>query len=244
MIDTLKSKLKRLSFRIFVALGIVALLGSAWFSVYLSSYDGIEFSPYSFQTRTFNFQKIFSSKGKTTVDVSNRCKSTNVLKHLTNSTQNPSALARWDLVSSNGPLGGLQYRGEASGLVVALETYDSKKMELVWDNWSADHPLLARILWPAIQKISIHHAYFVIPELLGEVLELESEEILKLKITKYSLYGALLQSERLVEQKKWDEAKSTLQWGISLCQDPDWKDSLEGIQLQKLNELVISNLPQ
>lgn len=244
MIDTHKSKLKPTSYKIFVALGIVAFLGSAWFTVYLSSYGGLEFSPYSFQTRAFNFQKIFFLKGKTTVEISKPCKSTNVLKHLTNSTQNPNALARWDLVSSNVLQGGQQSRGEASVLVVALETYDSSKMDLVWDNWSVEHPKFAAILWPAIQKISIHHAYFVIPELLGEVLEIESEVLLMSKITKYSLYGALLQSERLVEQSKWEEAKSTLQWGVSLCQDSDWKESAEGLQLQKLNALVTSNLPQ
>ncbi len=206
-----------------------------------AQYTGTEFSPYSFQTREFQHQlNLFSSfgRGVTTVDAGIPCSSPEITKHLTNATQTPVALARWDLVQTETLPGSLPYRGEAAILVNALKIYDFSTNEFAWERWSTDNPKLAKILWPAIQQIAIHHAYFVIPELLSEIKlsKPDESEILEI-IAKSSVSGALLQSEKLVALEKWEQALECIRWGLSFAKN-DRDDSPNRDRLRELLSLA------
>lgn len=236
-----KNSRKSIFFWIAVALAGVLSLGALAIYSPSTRYTGTEFSPYSFQTREFQYQlNLFSSLGRgvTTVDVGIPCSSPEITKHLTNSTQNPIALARWDLVQTDTGAGSRSYQGEAAVLVNSLKIYDFSTNMLAWERWSADNPSLAAILWPAIQQIAIHHAYFVIPELLSEIerTKPDESEILEI-IAKSSVSGALLQSEKLVALEEWEQALESIRWGLSFAEN-DRDDSPNRNRLRELLSLT------
>lgn len=239
MVETRKSNRKCHTFIGLIAIAVVALLGL----IYISSrnYEGVEFSPYSFQTRSFNYRlSIFSgfSQGTMIVEPSAAFCSTDVTKYLSNSTQSPVALSRWDLVNSGSLTIDGTFRGEASVLVEALQMFDSKANDTVWGKWSFDNPKLAAVLWPSIQELAIHNIYFVIPELLMQIPDLKTTERLDQEIAKFSVSGALIQSERLVAMNRSVEAKSVIEWGLSISQRRVLWESPEVRQLQQLLESV------
>jgi hypothetical protein len=240
-----KNSQKTIFFWIAVALASVVSLGSLAVFSTSTQYTGTEFSPYSFQTREFKYQlNLFSSLGRgvTTVDVGIPCNSPEIIKHLTNATQTPIALARWDLVETDAGTGSRPHQGEAAILVNTLKIYDSSTRMLAWERWSADNPSLAAILWPAIQQIAIHHAYFVIPELLSEIDRTtpDESEIIE-KIAKFSISGALLQSERLAELEDWEQALECIRWGLSFAEN-DRDESPDRKRLRELLSLTTSHV--
>jgi hypothetical protein len=188
-------------------------------------YEGIEFSPYSFQTRAFVYQlPVFSrfGKGVTTIDVGSPIASSDIMQYLSTPTQTPVALARWDLVQTGGTASASPYLGEAATLVNSIKNITFSANQMNWEGWSADHPSLAAILWPAVQQIAIHHAYFVIPELLAEIERGGPQESkIREKIEKFSISGAILQSERLIAMKDWENAVATIRWGLSFGDNED-----------------------
>jgi hypothetical protein len=236
-----KNSRKSIFFWIAVALASVVSLGALTAYSTSTQYTGTEFSPYSFQTREFLYQlNLFSSLGRsaTTVDIGIPCSSPEITKHLTNATQTPIALARWDLVQTDTGTGTRPYQGEAAILVNVLKIHDFSTNDLVWERWSADNPSLAAILWPAIQQIAIHHAYFVIPELLSEIKlsKPDESEILEI-IAKSSVSGALLQSEKLVAFEEWEQALDCIRWGLSFAKN-DRDDSPNRDRLRELLSLT------
>jgi len=125
-------------------------------------------------------------------------------------------------------------------LVNSIKVNDFLSNELAWERWSVDQPKLAAILWPAIQQIAIYHAYFVIPELLAEIERTEPKESkIREKIAKFSISGALLQSERLVVMEDWDQALETIRWGLSFVDN----DRGETASLARLRELLRLTTP-
>jgi len=238
-----KNSRKSIFFWVVISTVGVLTLGAVTFYTASTRYTGTEFSPYSFQIRDFSYQSnLFSAfgRGVTTVDAGAPCSSTDIMKHLTNATQTPVALARWDLVRTESGVGSLPYLGEAAILVNSIKVHDFLSNEVAWERWSADHPKLAAILWPAIQQMAIHHAYFVIPELLAEIERTEPEESkIREKIAKFSISGALLQSERLVAMEDWDQVLETIRWGLSFGDN----DRDETASLARLRELLRLTTP-
>ncbi|MCY2973460.1 MAG: hypothetical protein NTW52_02205 [Planctomycetota bacterium] len=240
-------KNSRKSIFFWIAVALAGVLPLWALTVYSTStqYTGTEFSPYSFQTREFQYQlNLFPSLGRgvTTVDTGIPCSSPEITKHLTNATQTPIALARWDLVRTDTGAGSRPFQGEAAILVNTLKIQDSSTRILAWELWSTDNPSLAAILWPAIQQIAIHHAYFVIPELLSEIERTKPDESeISEIIGKFSISGALLQSERLVALEEWEQALECIRWGLSFAESQR-EESPNGKRLRELVSLTTSHV--
>ncbi len=55
-------------------------------------------------------------------------------------------------------------RGDANILLQYLDAEDSKATHR-WVKWSEDHPQLAKVFWPAVQKLALHDLYVFLPNL-------------------------------------------------------------------------------
>ncbi len=166
--------------------------------------------------------------GGTVVQPSTLACSIEISKHLTNSTR-ANGIERWDLVHYSTSFGQL-VDSEASILVNGFEAIDHNE-DKIWEKWSKDYPAQAAILWPAIQKLAIHRAYFAIPELLHFAATSPTKQDLADHVERISRLAAADQVARLVEKKDFSEARLTLEWGESFGSAPEF-DRLE-VLIQK-----------
>lgn len=199
----------------------VAVLGLGW--VFLSATGffflqsrGREISPYSFSGRDFQIYRWF---GGTVVQPSSLACSTEISKHLTIPTRT-YGIERWDLVTYWGGFFKGEVKSEASILVEAFETRDSKA-ELVWEKWSKENPGLARILWPAVQQLAIHRAYFALPELLKDAAACPQAGELSKAIDGTSLRAGLDQAARHIAKNEFSDARIALEWAKTLGSSPE-----------------------
>jgi len=46
-----------------------------------------------------------------------------------------------------------------------------------WDEWNADHPKIATVLWPIVADLARKNRYLVIPDLMRTAMAMESDEV-------------------------------------------------------------------
>ncbi len=85
--------------------------------------------------------------------------------HLSNSSVT-SGVNRWDLVNFRRDLQILTQWVKAAILTDILGD-ENHALSESWKDWSVNKPKLAAILWPAIQQLAIHQAYFAVPNCLS-----------------------------------------------------------------------------
>lgn len=168
--------------------------------------SGTEFSAISFTCRDF---KISPWTGRTVVQPSYLACSSEISKHLTNSTRTIGN-ERWDLVDYWTLMQG-RVNSEASILTQSMRA-ENAEHELVWENWSKDNPKLAKILWPAVQQLSMHRAYFALPELLRIAAASPPGNELRSEINRLSSRAAVDQIARHIAKKEFSDARLTLVW--------------------------------
>jgi hypothetical protein len=173
---------------------------------------GREFSPYSFNIRTFRY----IPKIKTDNEPSSLVCPLEISKHLSNSTI-ASGVDRWDVVSFRKGFANFDSRGEAAILIEALG--DQKQVPgHGWEDWSSKNPKLAAFLWPAVQQLAIHRAYFAIPELLETSRTCSTEKAIQSAIEKVSIQAAIDQANRLRGETRAAEALAVVRWGKTVGQ--------------------------
>lgn len=155
----------------------IALCGLLSF-FYVGAINGTEFSPNTFQSRSFRYLRIpgtMSRLGPTTLGPTFSTTELEILKHLTrqngSDTWHPIAI-----VNSN-----LAPKYPAALLVESLSR-KSPEGNSIWAAWSAKNPALASTLWPFIQSMALNNIYLEIPNILefaenysGPVEKFESE---------------------------------------------------------------------
>ena len=143
-----------------------------------SRVSGSEFSPDTFQTRTFQYFRVPGIRLQLYSTRYSQPQATpgasfDILKHLQNkSSQSP----RWDLVEAQ--QGATTEKYPAALLVGALEIRNSTYTPL-WEHWSAAHPAKAAILWPLVQQLALDGQYLLIPQLLSNALESEEPQTIE-----------------------------------------------------------------
>jgi hypothetical protein len=124
---------------------------------------GVEFSPQSFQRRSYTFFQIPLIRWQVT-PVWRDDQTQELEQHLGRQRLLPNRLApsRWDIVwvteSSR------RREGDPAILTRYLEVTDSQRNQR-WLTWTIEHPERAKALWPAVQLAAELNAYVLIPPL-------------------------------------------------------------------------------
>lgn len=193
---------------VFVLLIALAILS------FSSTISGTEFSPNTFQTRSFTYSRIPGTRiriAPTKLGTTTAAISIDILKHLPTSNRTPE----WHVTkisSSSGEVHG------ADILVNALGQRTADGIDM-WGTWSLAHPNAASVFWPMVQQVAFQQLYECIPELL-QVAETVDDPI---QLEKESLV-AIERTVRERIQRSTEEAQTTdlLDWFSGLTvKDPE-----------------------
>jgi hypothetical protein len=151
------------------AWSLLALLGAAYLgytvTVTFGAVKGVEFCPQTFEQRSYSFYELPLVGIMITAKV-----------HEDLTTAAETALASQKFITP--PAGGqqdwhivigtrgtrLRRKGDASLLLEYLDAKDGQNHHR-WIKWSEDHTQLAKIFWPAVQRLAVHELYVFVPEL-------------------------------------------------------------------------------
>lgn len=200
--------------------GILFLLAIALCSLlsllYVGTIKGTEFSPNTFQSRSFSYLRIPGTRsrlGPTTLGPSSPTTELEILKHLTRQS-GPDTWHPIAILNSN-----LTPKYPAALLVESLSR-KSPEGNSIWAAWSANHPNLASTLWPFIQWMALNNIYLEIPNILefaenysgpDDKFEVELHSLAREQLLSHrSLYEAYANSPNLsidfptwIEIEKW-----------------------------------------
>jgi hypothetical protein len=183
------------AFVLLIALGVFS---------FTSRISGTEFSPNTFQTRSFSYSRIPGTSTRltpTNISQSASAASIDILKHLPilNRAQ------EWHVMSVAGVSG--EFQG-ANVLATALKQRAPDGND-VWGAWSVRHPTAAAVFWPLIQQVAFQQLYECIPELL-QIAELADDPV---SLERDSL-SVILRATKERIKRSTEEAQSTelLDW--------------------------------
>jgi hypothetical protein len=153
-----------------LVLGIVGVLGVLFVIFYATIafgvVDGEEFSPDTFERRSFIYYEI-PLIGQQITPIG-RDDTTNPLESYLCTQKlvpvNKSTKPRWDLVYARRSTVEV-FRGDAAIFCAYLDAED-KEGNLYWKTWTEEHPKLAKILWPAVARVANQQLYIFAPEML------------------------------------------------------------------------------
>ena len=208
--------------------GIVAALAFFLLIVYLflrmsGGVYGEEFSPDTFDQRTFSYNKMpltgwIVQKRRLdnyTNPVAQHIVSAGYIKTIKNDPQ------VWHLVedtksSRSSP------DFDARILVDILEA-ESSEGDLVWMNWSMDHQKCSAILWPEVARLARDYEYWAIPDLMDLATEAEESKTsaFQTKIQQYVSEIYVDQAQRLIDDKKNEKALRYLDQAIEVMPSAD-----------------------
>ncbi len=176
-----------------------------------SAINGREFSPNSFQWRTFRYTRVPWTKIRlTSTDLGtlNSVAPTDVLKHLATLPQ----AQRWHVIEVEGENGATH---EANILYLALQQRNASGLSY-WGAWSVDHPQRAAVFWPLVQQAAMERLYFCVPKLL-DVAE-SSKDLDELECRSLqTLADAVIESGTSLRTAGDDPAMDTLvDWFMAL----------------------------
>lgn len=178
---------------------------------------GTEFSPYSFSARSFRYVMHWRNTPDTPWTV---C-ATEITKHLSNSTTAPGT-DRWDAVKFSKGFQVVGSIGEAALLYDRINNRTGQGEN--WEEWSKTHAKRAAVLWPAVQQLAIHRAYFAIPELLDQARLSNSEKEFAAQLQSICRTAVVDQANRFLSESHTTEARSLLEWGKSLGESNELRE--------------------
>lgn len=199
--------------------GIVRLFGKV---------TGREFAPSHFETRTFSFIEIPLVQLQIT-PIKRSSQYSRLAAYLSTSgtiprPQGPPAV--WHLVELSRPATSAE-PADAKLLVDLMEHHHKNAAAtsaLYWHQWSIDHPELATILWPEVQKLASRELYVLIPDLFQIADAASSPESLSADMHAYlkSSYARLIRDAEAADQTAL--AQSLRQEAMSdYPDDPQWQ---------------------
>lgn len=140
---------------------------------------GKEFSPQTFQVRTFTYRRLPGTTFRlSATKLTNPASLVDkpVLQHLTAPTSNP----RWDIIDVSE---GAAFEERPPAILYKLLEARGANSDRHWNEWSAAHPELAKVFWPIIQKQALEKRYPIVPELCDIAMDSESAESLQTRCT-------------------------------------------------------------
>jgi hypothetical protein len=169
---------------------VPALAFLAYLTFYLGCVQGQEFSPDTFQRRSFSFYEVplfgLQVSPISRDFITGSCETYLIDQKLIVPDPKTASGPRWDLVFANRGFGAterLSAYSEAKILCYYLDAQDKKGIS-IWRGWSEKHPAQARILWPAIANLARQHLYLFTPDLMRLAEANLSPEELKSQIAR------------------------------------------------------------
>jgi 3-methyladenine DNA glycosylase AlkC len=229
-----------LVYTLWVVLGTLAAalfvyVATLWFG----GVHGTEFSPQTFERRSYSFYELPLVRWQVTAIRHDDLTGTTETFLTTNSyIPAPPAGAPQDwhiIVGSQGTK--LARKGDASILMQYLDAQDSADYHR-WVKWSEDNPKLAKIFWPAVQRLAKDDLYVFIPDLF--LLAKEADDPVKLQASLDQLVAAklLFLARRLQARDEHANAIKLLDDAIQL--DPANKELPKARETSKS---VVKNQP-
>jgi len=185
---------------------------------------GQEFSPDLFKRRNFHYTQIpiiqFQVYPITRTDYTGELAI--YLKQHKYITSTNANQPRWDLIYQGG-IDPSSENCDARLLCEYLDQYDENR-NLLWLEWTEDHPALGKVFWPIIAKLARKGDYLLVPELFGL-----AKDATKVELFQRSLNTSLSQQYRLraeMEQKQSNHSKAVDYFTEALSYDPLDPDAL------------------
>ena len=142
--------------------------------------EGEEFAPDTFQRRTYSYYELPLVQLKIT-PITRRVSQYQLEQTLVNGSyiipREPPK--RWDLIIAR--RAGQSWRqGDALILSHYLDAWDANNnMTSYWETWTANHPALAKVLWPEVASLARQDLYFLIPPLFDQALATDNPQMLQ-----------------------------------------------------------------
>lgn len=188
--------------------------------------SGTEFSPTHFQQRDFGFYEIplihlqISPIRRTSSTPS----TAKFLRQKSLVTAPKGQPTDWHLVKISRGIGGTTY-ADANLLIDQLLL--NPDGDLYWKVWTTDHPKLAAVLWPVIQKLAERELYILMPRLFEIAQTDQNPDQLQAAIDNYLVeqYQELIQD--MVAADRVELAKQLLaEAKADYPEDPRWSETL------------------
>jgi len=211
------------------ALGALLTIGVV---TILSTIEGPEFSPASFQTRTFSYQRLPGTRillSKTKLGASTAVCTVEILKHLPPVTASPA----WQVASTS------TYYDELHGPSVLINALKQRNVEGddAWGAWSFENPSLAAVLWPLVQQVAFQELYECVPELLETAENTTDPRSLERSTLEIMARTA---GQRIRHSTEYSQTEGLLAWldRLSVTQNENkaWFDKVKA-QLRKSSAL-------
>lgn len=181
--------------------------------------SGTEFSPDTFQQRSFTFWEIplvhlqispIRRSGSVN-SLTNYLKAKNLI---TSNSKQPT----WHLVElSRGAVSASP--GDAEILVGYLDANGGGTT--TWRTWSNDHPKRAAVLWPRVQQLAKRELYLLMPDLFEIARQAESPEQLRQQLDRYVVAQYAEMIADLIEAEQIDIAEGLLEEALEQApEDP------------------------
>lgn len=178
---------------IIIACAVVLLVVGFFVIRVQGSVSGSEFSPTHFQQREFSFYEIpLIHLQITPIRRSAAAPSTGNFLRQKGMIKTPQGQpADWHLVSITRGFGNPI---DADPHLLIEQIRMEQESELYWRTWSIDHPKLAGVLWPVIQKLAERELYILMPRLFEISQADQSVAELKSNIDSYLIdqYSGLI----------------------------------------------------
>jgi len=203
---------------ILLALGLVISL----LTLTLGAVHGIEFSPQSFERRSYSFFELpLIGTQITAVQHDDVSKTTETFittsKYITPPAGGPQD---WHIVSGSRGVRGRR-QGDASILMQYFDAQDSDEYHR-WVKWSEDYPKLAKVFWPSVQRLAVNELYVFVPDLFDLAKAHDDPKKLQSALNQAVVERLLILARRLQERGEHAEAIQVLDDALAL--DPKNKE--------------------
>lgn len=210
----------------YVGWSAFALLGSAlavWiFTLWFGGVHGIEFCPQTFERRSYSFYELpLVGVQVTAIRHEDVSKATEMFLG-TSKYIAPPANGQQDWHIVIGTRGQSRFRkGDASILLRYFDSQDANDYHR-WVKWSEDHPKLAKVFWPAVQRLALHELYVFVPDLFDLAKSYDDPARLQQELNKSVVASLLRLARRMQDRDQHAEAIEVLDDAIRL--DPSNKE--------------------
>src|SRR4051794_30300252 len=217
---------------------VLGILGAALLvflgTVTFGGVHGTEFCPQTFERRSYSYYELpllhLQMTGERHEDLTGsteKCVTSNKFVAPINGKKD------WHVLV--GSRGTRQRRpGDAGILLQYLDAEESHNVYR-WVRWSEQHTELAKILWPAVQRLALRDMYVFMPDLFDMAKQMDDATNLQQKLDRYTAAKLLLLGQRL-SQKKDVTAAKVLDEALAL--DPDNAD------LKKARDVAAAGAPE
>jgi hypothetical protein len=179
-------------------------------TVTFGAVHGTEFCPQTFQRRTYSLYELpiigIQVTGIRREDVSQAAELF-IASHKYITLPPSGATEDWHIIQ--GSRGSNTSRGDAGILMQYLDATDGQDYHR-WVKWSEEHPKLAPILWPAVQRLAQHELYIFVPDLFDLAKSIEDPVKLRQELDRTVASKLLFLGKRLLEREDAEAAKQVL----------------------------------